>query len=98
MEFTHVESCALLVLGSHLYVSAHDTVGDMRWRMEKRALADLSLDTTFGSAGAVTVDPTAAGDEDAPYGIAHAGGVLFWAGRDCSPAAGVQWRIEARFR
>ncbi|MHC5081748.1 MAG: hypothetical protein ACYTHN_22320 [Planctomycetota bacterium] len=88
----------LLVQGTSLYACRHEFAADPRWRVEKRALSDLSLDTSFASAGVYTSDPSAAPWEDAPYRMVHAGGVLFISGCAGTMPSGQQWRIEALFR
>jgi hypothetical protein len=86
----------LAVDGAFLYVSGADNAADCRWRIEKRLRADLSLVPSFGSAGAVTLNPTT-GAADRPLGVTAAGGVLYLVGMD-SVDGDEGWRIEGRWR
>jgi hypothetical protein len=86
----------LAVDGTFLYVSGADNPADCRWRIEKRLRSDLSLVSTFGSAGVVTINP-AVGAADRPLGVTAAGGVLYVAGMD-SVDGDEAWRIEGLWR
>ena len=72
---------------------------DIAWRIEKRRVADGSLDTGFGVAGAVATDPSAkdAGIVGRMIGIAVDSDFLYVIGSDRSQGASdAQWRIEKR--
>jgi hypothetical protein len=81
--------------GTSLYVFGIDstvTVGDDQWRIEKRKTSDLSLDTTFGTAGVVLINPSAG--SDGAIGATVAGGVLYVVGME-AVGPGWEWLIEA---
>jgi uncharacterized delta-60 repeat protein len=79
---------------SFLYVVGSDVgPGDLQWRIEKRSLADGSLDGGFGTGGAVTVNPSAEGE--AALAVAIADPHLLVIGSDRSPWD-AQWRVEKR--
>ncbi|MCI0341664.1 MAG: hypothetical protein L0216_11045 [Planctomycetales bacterium] len=82
------------VVGS-LDVGGYDAgPGNRQWRIERRLPSNGNLDTSFGSGGVVTVNPSAGSDEVAA--IAE-GTDLIVVGTDESPGAGdSQWRIEKR--
>jgi uncharacterized delta-60 repeat protein len=93
------DSALVITIDStHLYVGGYDEVmgsGDWQWRIEKRYLDDGSLDPTFGTAGAVTSNPSR--DWDDCYGVEVDGTSIYAIGIDESPAPGDwQWRIEKR--
>jgi hypothetical protein len=83
----------LAVDGAYLYISGADNPADCRWRIEKRLRSDLSLVSSFGTAGVVTINPTV-GAGDRPLGATAAGGVLYVVGMD-SVDGDEGWRIEA---
>ncbi|MHC5079976.1 MAG: hypothetical protein ACYTHN_13225, partial [Planctomycetota bacterium] len=87
----------IAVKGSFLFVGGRDGTTDYQWRVEKRALSDLSLDTGFASSGVYTSNPSAS--EDVPYSLLVTGGVLYVVGMDRVIANNDgQWRIEALYR
>jgi len=54
---------AIAIDATSLYVFGRDdSPGDFQWRVEKRLLADGSLDMSFGSFGVLTTDPTTSYD------------------------------------
>jgi hypothetical protein len=83
-----LDASALYIVG--LYEPG---AGNTAWRVEKRNLTDGSLISTFGTAGAVTSNPSSGFDE-AQAGVVDAGS-LFLTGFDNSPG-NWQWRIEKR--
>jgi hypothetical protein len=82
--------------GGNLYVCQTDGSTDAQWCLEKRSTSDLSLVSSFGTGGAVQINPSVSG-YDRPLGIVAAGGVILLAGMD-SAASDEQWRVEARWR
>jgi len=86
----------LAVDGAFLYVSGADNAADCRWRIEKRLRSDLSLVAGFGTAGVVSINPTA-GAADRPLSVTAVGGVLYLAGMD-SVDGDEGWRLEGRWR
>jgi len=86
----------LAVDGAFLYVSGADNTVDCRWRIEKRLRSDLSLVSSFGSAGVLSINPTV-GAADRPLGVTAAGGVVYVVGMD-SVDGDEGWRIEGRWR
>ncbi len=87
---------ALLIDSTFAYVAGYDSSqGDHRWRVEKRSLADGSLDAGFGSGGFVASNPSAANDR--PWAIASDGTCIFIAGWDVA-LGDEQWRVEKRLK
>jgi hypothetical protein len=82
--------------GGNLYVCRADGSPDTQWLLEKRSTSDLSLVSSFGTAGVVQINPAVSG-YDRPLGIVAAGGVILLSGMD-SFASDEQWHLEARWR
>ncbi len=81
---------------SHLFVVGSDQSGGFeRWRVEKRALSDGALDSSFGNAGVILEDIDADGQGDAARACATAGGLLVIAGGS-GFGGQLRYRIEAR--
>jgi hypothetical protein len=80
-----------------IYLIAEANVGgaDDQWWIEKRKTSDLSLDTTFGTAGVLTINPTTS--VEGPMSGVVGGGILYVIGNQNNAGAG-QWRIEALWR
>lgn len=79
---------------THLYlVGVEGSGADTQWRIEKRLLADGSLEAAFGTAGAVTVNPSGGGD--IPRSIAISATSMIVAGTDAG-GDGARQRIEKR--
>lgn len=88
---------ALLSDGTNLYVIGYDSSqgsADYQWRVEKHTLASGALVSGFGSAGAVTSNPSSGNDY--AYGVGSDGTYLYVAGADRSPGSSYQGRIEKR--
>ena len=92
----------LAITSSFMYVVGVAGIGgssDSLWRVEKRRLADGSLDAAFGVGGVVTSNPSTvddAGDEKTG-GIAVDSGFLYVVGNDLTLGpSDWQWRIEKR--
>jgi serine/threonine protein kinase len=88
----------MVLSGTSLYFFGQSNtgrVGEDQWYIEKRKTADLSFDTTFGTAGVVLSNPTA-GKDGAFLGTVS-GGILYAVGFQDS-GAGNEWRIEARWK
>ncbi len=103
----------IVVWGSQVWVGGNDsgpsatTAGDRQWRAEKYVSSG-ALDTTFGSGGILTINPTPGEDfvgamlVTAPYiappsrtRFTVAGDPLYLLGTENSPA-NPRWRIESR--
>lgn len=84
-----------IIVGSALFIAGTDRLGpsDFQWRVEKRSLADGSLDPLFGVGGAVTSNPSA--DNDSLEAIACDGTDLYLVGYD-TVGGDARWRIEKR--
>jgi hypothetical protein len=88
----------MVLSGTSLYFFAQTntgTVGDDQWWIEKRKTADLTLDATFGTAGVVLSNPTAA--KDGALRGTVTGGILYGVGFQDNGGAH-EWRIEARWK
>jgi len=78
-----------------MYVVGYDySPGNPQWRIEKRSLTDGSLVPAFGTAGAVTNNPSTG--SDVAYGIAIDSNAMYVVGYDESPPGNSQWRMEKR--
>jgi len=84
-----------LIVGSALFIAGTDSLGpsDAQWRVEKRGLADGSLDPLFGVGGVVTSNPSVG--EDSLKAIACDGTALYLVGYD-EVGGDARWRIEKR--
>jgi hypothetical protein len=81
--------------GTYLYTVGFDNVGgDDRWRVEKRSKTTGALDTSFGTGGVVTSDPTA--NSDQAQAIAQDGTYMYVAGYSGTSATNFDWRLEKR--
>jgi hypothetical protein len=82
--------------GGYLYIIGTDrTSSDLRWRIEKRNRGDGSLVTTWGTSGAITINPSANSDEPQGVMVDVDRGVLIAAGEDRGlGTANSQWRYE----
>lgn len=82
--------------GTWLYIVGFDsTSGNRAWRIEKRRGSDGSLDSAFGTAGIVSVNPSTGGDEATGILLDSSGMTI--CGYDEAPALGnTEWRIERR--
>jgi hypothetical protein len=94
------ESLAVAVDPTHLFLVGYasaPTLANSEWRIEKRSIPDGILDASFGTGGAVTVNPS--GDGDVPGDIALDATFLYVVGHDQSAGASDwQWRIEKRYK
>ena len=87
----------LAVNGSHIYAVGYESgaITDQLWRIEKRNVADGSLDTAFGAGGVVTSNPGVDGDQ--AYAVAIDATDLFVIGTQRAPIPGdTGWRTEKR--
>ena len=86
---------AIALDGTHLYVAGSDrNASNLKWRIEKRSVADGSLDLSFGFGGFVVSSPSAS--SDVVYDIAVDATHLYAAGLEGSPSSGAAWRVEKR--
>ncbi len=79
-----------------MYVAGSDGSpggNDSQWRIEKRRLDDGTLDLTFGTAGAVTTNPSL--ESDSVTAVVLDGMFLYAVGGDRVPGQ-ARWRIEKR--
>jgi hypothetical protein len=87
------QAFSIAIDSTWMYVAGTENTGGGQWRIEKRNLADGSLDPGFGAAGVVISNPTANGDF--PRAIVIDGGSLYIGGVQ-NVAADPAWRIEKR--
>lgn len=85
---------AVAIDTNYIYI-AGGISGDGQWRIEKRNISDGSLETNFGAAGIVTVNPGVA--LDAPYEMCVDASYIYIIGYDSAGATGSYgWRLEKR--
>jgi hypothetical protein len=101
-NFTGPPRGKVLIAGSYLYLCGTDGLNaDTLWRIEKRALSDLSLNAAFGTSGVTLLNPSdgtgGSGTNDECFSILHDSNVLFIGGYDETLSGDEQWRIEALF-
>jgi hypothetical protein len=94
------ESLASAVDATHLFLVGYasaPTLANSEWRIEKRDITDGILDASFGTGGAVTVNPS--GDGDVAGDLALDATHLYIVGHDESAGSSDwQWRIEKRYK
>lgn len=88
----------IVIDGNALYIGGSDRVpsGVAQWRVEKRDKTTGVLDTAFGTAGVLQIDPSGSSNDEVRSMVID-GSSLFIAGSDGSlGASNSQWRIEKR--
>jgi hypothetical protein len=99
---TNLNAAALATDGSYLYVGGIDYFGTWEWRIEKRDLNDGAFVSAFGTAGAVTSQPSSqsAANQPALNALLVSGNYIYAGGFGFipTPTDTWQWRIEKRYK
>lgn len=80
-----------------IYLGGYEAISGTQWRIEKITLSDGVSVSAFGTAGAVTSNPSAGDDQLVDIALDGAGGFIYVMGTDANGTDG-RWRIEKRKR